>query len=420
MKQNFEKIIRDSVNNHEMPYENGAWESFQKNVTKASPFYTTKWFAVIVISAVVLTTFFAIMGIQETQSPTQVKSSMPLSLNTETVDIKNTMPVEDLEKIETNTTQLKHPNKKPRETTPTKELIPTTNPIVPKKQKTNDSLALKQPNNPTNKDVDQPQLSTESNSAATAKFYLPKTVCSGETIYLTSEENNITRSYQWQINNKIRLSGSIQKFTPRAEGLETITLLIYDEEGNKLAEQTKSIEIKSAPKLTLEIENDQNSIKNNYNLNVFNSNNENLYWDLGDGTKSNQKEVYHTYKKAGIYTVSCKSKTQFGCESSVETKIEIPGIYNFRKDYGFSPNGDNINDYFIPVELSTLGVNFTMNIYARSGQLIYSSNSRENPWNGMLANGTRCPFGSYVWVVSLTNEFGNEEIYKGTVTNVSN
>ena len=61
-----------------------------------------------------------------------------------------------------------------------------------------------------------------------------------------------------------------------------------------------------------------------------------------------------------------------------------------------------------------------MSIYARNGQLLYTSTSIDKPWDGRMKDGSTCTFGSYVWVVSLTNNLNEKEVYKGTITNVSN
>ena len=56
-KNNFEEIIRESLNNHEVPYEAGAWEKFQSNLPVSTPFYKSKWFiggvAVLVLAGIV-------------------------------------------------------------------------------------------------------------------------------------------------------------------------------------------------------------------------------------------------------------------------------------------------------------------------------------------------------------------------------
>jgi hypothetical protein len=61
-----------------------------------------------------------------------------------------------------------------------------------------------------------------------------------------------------------------------------------------------------------------------------------------------------------------------------------------------------------------------MVIYSRNGEPVYTTTSVDQPWDGRLANGKQSSFESFVWVVTLTNEFGVKETYKGTVTNVNN
>lgn len=46
-------------------------------------------------------------------------------------------------------------------------------------------------------------------------------------------------------------------------------------------------------------------------------------WDFGDGTKSDQKEVQHTFKKSGKYKVVLKISDQFGNTKETETEIKI-------------------------------------------------------------------------------------------------
>jgi len=421
MKQNFENIVRDSVNNHEIPYENGAWETFQKNVAKTAPFYTSKWFLAMAFIAFIGTIAIVILDTKKEENKIESKIISPIFSeekgnialqSNQKIEAKETTVENILEAIEPAVSIKKPKTFKVEESITPAQKKKSKNPKKPKEEKGRIHIE-KQKKTIT-------KLPPVEKSAAKANFYLPKSICMGETIYLTSEENEIAHSYEWRMNNKTVLKGSIQKFTANSAGFETISLFVLNEDGIVLAEQTQSIEIKKLPNLTLEFENDEFTVKNNYNFEIINSENGAIFWDLGDGTKSNEREVSHSYQKAGIYNVICKTTSEDGCSNSVSKKLEISGIYNFRKDYGFSPNGDNVNDVFIPIELKNLDVNFTMNIYARSGQLLYSSNSLQNPWNGMLANGTRCSFGSYVWVVTLTNEYGNEEVYKGTVTNVSN
>lgn len=421
MKQNFEEIVRNSVNSHEMPYETGAWETFQKNAIPTSPFYAINLFIAIAIFAVLGTATAYVVNQEKSifESEKQISSIDKVVVeNAKTIENKslNKTPQTETEEIKdkTETAPITKNSDKPE-----KHISVVPNSTEERKNDLGQESQTERPYSVTQRAENQ-ETETIKPENAKASFFLPKTICSGETVYLTSEENKISHTYEWRIDNELTLKGSIQKFIAKSAGLKSVSLVILNENGNILAEETQSIEVKNSPEISMEVQHDEFSIKNNYDFEVTHSSNATHSWDLGDGTKSNQRNFSHSYTKAGIYNVVCKSKTEFGCTKSVSQQIEIPGIYNFRKDYGFSPNGDNMNDLFIPVELSSLNVKFSMNIYARNGQLIYTTNSFQNPWNGLLPDGTRCPFGSYVWVVTLTNEFGNKEVYKGTITNVSN
>ncbi len=415
MKQNFEEIVRNSVNSHEMPYEKGAWETFQKNATPATPLDVTKWFIALAVFVVlgITATYFLNQEQVELKNEPQISSvTSPESNNLKALTNKaKNKPVLLEQEKKTTETQSPKKRKKPERS------IPLTLSKADKVEKANKQDNKDEIANPVkNKAHDRAPIKLK----AQASFYLPKTICLGETIYLTSDESKISHSYTWRINNELSLNGSIQKYVAQTTGTISISLLVLSEKGEVLAEQTKSIEVKALPEVTIEVTQDEYSILNNQQLEALSKANDNISWDLGDGTKSSERSFSHSYQKSGTYNIICRSTSQFGCEQSASAKIEIPGIYNIRKDYGFSPNGDNINDHFIPVELKDLNVKFSMRIYSKNGQLIYTTNSYLKPWNGILPNGAICSFGSYVWIVTLTNEFGNEEVYKGTVTNVIN
>ena len=416
MKQNFEEIIKNSVNNHEMPYESGAWESFVKNTAKASPFYKSGWFIGIALLSLTLllvtTTMFTPNPTKNEVAKNILKNRKQFSENSAGIKEEVTI-AEDYQQVSsepTENTVVTFRQTKNKQTLP---LQTTSTDLTGQKEKANTAAELSKRTQPRN-------FEESAAVTASAEFYLPKSICEGETIYLTAQENHINRRYQWFINRTITLEGSNQNYKAAQSGETEISLAVFDNKGNELAKKTHVIEVNPKMELSVSLENNPNSLINQYTFEVSGAEQHQVTWDFGDGTQSNKNSANHSYKKMGVYEVKCSSSTEYGCKSSTITKLEIPGIYNFRKDYGFSPNGDNINDNFIPVELTSLAVDFVMNIYARNGQLIFTTNSAETPWNGMLANGTRCLFGSYVWVVTLTNEYGNEEVYKGTITNVSN
>lgn len=109
------------------------------------------------------------------------------------------------------------------------------------------------------------------------------------------------------------------------------------------------------------------------------------------------------------------SVTINGCVSSDTIQvvndcyINIPNV--------FTPNGDGLNDYFFPRQLLTSGLtSFSMNIYNRWGQLIFTASTLEGRgWDGHF-NGVPQPEGVYIYVIDAEFKDGQRENHKGNVT----
>jgi gliding motility-associated-like protein len=83
----------------------------------------------------------------------------------------------------------------------------------------------------------------------------------------------------------------------------------------------------------------------------------------------------------------------------------------------FSPNGDGINDYFLPRPLLARGLaTFKMTVYNRWGQTVFETDQTEGRgWDGKI-NGLEQPEGVYVFVVDATFIDGQKEKHQGNVT----
>jgi gliding motility-associated-like protein len=104
-----------------------------------------------------------------------------------------------------------------------------------------------------------------------------------------------------------------------------------------------------------------------------------------------------------------------GC-SSVDTihvyndcYIDIPNV--------FTPNGDGLNDYFFPRQLLARGLStFSIQIYNRWGELVFSSNTLDGRgWDGRF-NGVPQPEGVYIYILDATFIDGEHEHRKGNVS----
>ena len=117
-----------------------------------------------------------------------------------------------------------------------------------------------------------------------------------------------------------------------------------------------------------------------------------------------------------MYTLStdernCQSLDSIFIRVRKETKVFVPN--------SFSPNGDNINDYFYLIGNDDIHIEL-LQIYSRWGELLFSTensipNRAETGWNGSFKNQKMNP-GVYVYYarVKLTN--GTLQEFKGDLS----
>jgi len=83
----------------------------------------------------------------------------------------------------------------------------------------------------------------------------------------------------------------------------------------------------------------------------------------------------------------------------------------------FSPDGDGLNDYFLPRELLSSGLkSIKMEIYNRWGENIFSTTSIEGRgWDGKY-NGVLQPMSTYVYIIDAEFDNNLKKNFKGNVT----
>ena len=72
-----------------------------------------------------------------------------------------------------------------------------------------------------------------------------------------------------------------------------------------------------------------------------------------------------------------------------------------KKSYGFSPNGDGINDGWV-VEDIELFPNNVVQIFNRSGKLVFKKKGYDNTFEGTF-KGKKLPVGPYIYIIDLGN-----------------
>jgi len=118
-------------------------------------------------------------------------------------------------------------------------------------------------------------------------------------------------------------------------------------------------------------------------------------WRFPDGTEIVDSIAEYLFPADSIYPVILLVEDELGCSGSVLKKVPVskellvPNV--------FSPNGDEINDYF---EVTTPGdYNYSFRVFSEAGLQVYYSLSPLIRWDGRTIGGQEASPGVYFYVI---------------------
>lgn len=146
-----------------------------------------------------------------------------------------------------------------------------------------------------------------------------------------------------------------------------------------------------------------------------------LVWNFGDVFSNlniieDVEDPAHDYTHSGYYTITLTATDSLGCVDSVKNRVSVEVPYFFYIPNSFTPDGDGVNEYFAPQGHGVDPENYLMQIFDRSGMLIYTTHNPYDYWDGRNKYGQKCPEGVYVYRILLRNLNVEDKEYTGTVT----
>ena len=128
------------------------------------------------------------------------------------------------------------------------------------------------------------------------------------------------------------------------------------------------------------------------------SSNANQYiWDFGNGVISTNEDDEQTYTQQGEFTIQLIAANAF-CTDTASSNITILDNANVFIPNSFSPNGDGINDNFVPILTSISVEDFSFMIFNRNGEIIFNTSQLGEAWYGDFS-GQPVPVDTYVWKI---------------------
>jgi gliding motility-associated-like protein len=139
-------------------------------------------------------------------------------------------------------------------------------------------------------------------------------------------------------------------------------------------------------------------------------------WNFGDNDSTAlSTPPPHTYADTGTYSIKLIVSTQYNCVDITSQTVIIEPDFTFYIPNAFSPNGDGVNDTFMGQVIFIK--EFKMSIFDRWGNLIFTTDDVNTPWDGKVNHGGDIAQRDvYVYNIVLTDLKNKKHSYKGTVT----
>jgi len=414
-----EKNIKDAVESYEAPYSAEAWQSLNKAMwpSKAT---LLKWaassaalLALVVFgysyinnSNEVVTDELIVKTIQNKGSKTLVKKVENLAYDT---NERHTTEDSSKEITEFNT---------PSETNVQNEV--TKVPVTELPSDVNDNSNKPAPKDENNTIVVDENKTENTNTtvALKAKVITSKTIqCLSSKFNFTPSVSKQNAIYEWHLGDGTIIIGSTIDYTYEVAGHYSVELVLRDLNTKEIIKISPPVEItvleEPSTSFTYEM---ANTIEPSTYFRNTTPTTTNLHWEIENLKSSNLENIQYSFKHKGRFTVNLTATNENGCSTTCSKTITIEQDYNLLAPTAFSPNGDNLNDYFMPKALPLMELPFTLTIYDRQGKLMYQTTDSSQPWDGInTQDGIPAENGIYVWVCQLTKENGETEIYQSQI-----
>ncbi len=408
MKNNIERLVKEALEQHKSPYNEGAWESMSQHLAAKKSLSTFQWSLITGISAAVLVVAALIFNsenqISERTNQIQKSASSSIAEDEKQGTSKS-------ESVEEKTSIVSIPNKAVKTNQTIKNPIISEQLPVFDQEITITEQKIKSTNfqesEPTI--VELPETGTESDR----ELALPKTICLNDELIVSNPYKTRTIS--------IKQAGKTSTISPgnklKINTSEAGKVIVQHSKEEVVVIQASKSKLSVDMDVSLMYENGIPSIKF-----VASGNSNAISWTSNVSSAEVNQSAYfvHPYKERSV-RVTAKTKDENGCPVEESKTILINEPYNLLAVTGFKPqSSDSRNNRFMPFALTQRETPFELVIFDPSNSgIVFRSSDALNGWDGtdnrsgdLVKEGT-----IWLWkVVMKSPNTGEPREYSGTIT----
>ncbi|MBL4587107.1 MAG: PKD domain-containing protein [Flavobacteriales bacterium] len=426
MSNPFDKQIKESLEGFEMPYDAGAWNALEQQLpTTPSAGSGFGWKAAAIVGVAVVTVATAIY-LNNNEEPlvemtpiADVIEVEQLPMQAESVQ-KTNIPDQD-ESITVINDVDEAKDQSPISTTGTYTVD------VSDSEKQEVDKSEEQPQ-VTESDKNTPDVFQLDNKAdekkvseikpLSVKFIASRvSVCAGENVSFISESSDHTANLNWEFGDGTISTDKNPSHSYVLPGNYVVQLI-----GNRKDDQAAhSIDVTvlpiPMPMLSASPKLEGFDAIPLYQYSTALQPNETAVWSFSDGTRISGNRAEHLYREAGTATATLTVKNEVGCITTVTESHSTEDFSNLLAPTAFTPDGNGLNETFMPSALVSMGIEFDMTIKSlRTGQIVYRTSNANEPWNGNLNNhGNKLEEGTYLWTVVLKENLVKNKVFTNTI-----
>jgi len=242
--------------------------------------------------------------------------------------------------------------------------------------------------------------------------------CQGEAVQFKVDHVAEEAQYYWNFGDKGLTS---RKMNPehifKRPGTFTVTLLVSKGEKDSYKE-ISTVEIKPAPVAEIKWNDKDITLFDPYQEFYAESDQQCSYlWVFNETEKIDGENAEFLIREKRAYDVKLIASLESGCKSEFHKSYQSDKGLTMVVEDAFTPiNNDGLNDEFIPNELKSSNVEFTMIVKDQNGFEVFVTHDGNNAWNGRMNNtGNMLPSGLYYWIVQFKDIKGISHEQKGKV-----